>query len=101
MKKLLLSALLALSVFDAPAQRTTSIVSLRTQSACGTLPAGVTYAAGQYGIFTMDTMGRGLWRSLGVGFDHRGFQLRRPPERRSLGHNTAGLLGRYPSRHRQ
>ena len=56
MKKLLLSALLALGfVAPAHAQQAASALIL---SACGTLPAGLTYAAGQYGIQTMDTTGK-------------------------------------------
>jgi hypothetical protein len=57
MKKLLLFVLLALGALSAPAnaQQASSAFIV---SACGTLPAGVTYAAGQYGILTMDTTGK-------------------------------------------
>lgn len=60
MKKFLLAisgVLLALGAFVAPAnaQQASSAFIV---SACGTLPAGLTYAAGQYGILTMDTTGK-------------------------------------------
>ena len=56
MKKFLLFALLALGgALPAQAQQASSALIL---TACGTLPAGVTYAAGQYGIQTMDTSGK-------------------------------------------
>jgi hypothetical protein len=57
MKKLLLFVLLALSALSAPAnaQQASSAFIV---SSCGTLPAGLTYAAGQFGILTMDTTGK-------------------------------------------
>ena len=56
MKKLLLFISLILGgVLSAQAQQASSAYILST---CGTLPAGVTYAAGQYGILTMDTTGK-------------------------------------------
>jgi hypothetical protein len=57
MKKLLLFVLLALGALSAPAnaQQASSAFIV---SSCGTLPAGLTYAAGQFGILTMDTTGK-------------------------------------------
>lgn len=57
MKKFLFFVLFALGVLCAPA-RAQQASSALILSACGTLPAGVTYAAGQYGIQTIDTTGK-------------------------------------------
>ena len=56
-KKLLLSTLLVLGVFATPAHAQQPPQAFIVSS-CGTLPAGVTYAAGQFGILTMDTNGK-------------------------------------------
>lgn len=57
MNKILLFALAALGALVAPAsaQQASSAFIVAT---CGTLPAGVVYAAGQFGIITMDTTGQ-------------------------------------------
>lgn len=57
MKKFLLFVLLALGAFAVPA-KAQQASSAFIVSSCGTLPAGVTYAAGQFGILTMDTTGK-------------------------------------------
>src|ERR1700722_7734918 len=57
MKKFLLFVLLVLGALSAPASAQQAASAL-VVSTCGTLPAGVTYAASTYGILTMDTTGK-------------------------------------------
>lgn len=57
MKKFLLSVLLVLGLYSAPVNAQQAGSSLIV-STCGTLPTGVVYAAGKYGIRTMDTTGK-------------------------------------------
>jgi hypothetical protein len=57
MNRILPFVLLAPGVFVAPAHAQQASPAF-VVSTCGTLPAGVVYAAGQYGILTMDVTGK-------------------------------------------
>lgn len=57
MKRFLLFVLLAFGVLSAPADAQQPAQAF-ILSSCGSLPAGVTYAASTYGIVTMDTTGK-------------------------------------------
>lgn len=67
MKKILLLVLVALGIISAAPANAQQPAQAFIVTTCGTLPAGITYAANTYGIVTMDTTGKLCDSSTGGG----------------------------------